>query len=183
MTRDEALALIKQKVKNKNLIKHMLACEKAMEALALKLGEDPGSWKLAGLLHDIDVEETAKQPELHGITGGEWLKKYGVSPAIIEAIEAHPGHPGKARKSKMAKALYAVDPLTGLIVAAALIRPEKKIACIDREFIMKRFREKRFAAGADRDQIRTCSELGINLEDFVELTLEAMKQISDDLGL
>jgi predicted hydrolase (HD superfamily) len=105
----------------------------------------------------------------------------GVSDDITHAVESHAGH--TPRDSKMDKALYAVDPLTGLIVAATLMHPSKSLNEVTTEFVMNRFKEKRFAAGADRDQIRTCTELGLELEEFVDIGLRAMQAISDDLGL
>ncbi len=180
MERAEAYELVKEKVKTKNLIKHMLATEAVMKALARRLGEDEGEWGLAGLLHDLDYDLTVKEPERHARQTAEWIEGL-VGPEILDAIVAHPGH--AERESTMAKALYAVDPLTGLIVACALIHPDKKLASIDAEFVLNRFGEKRFAAGADREQIKTCSELGISLEEFVEIGVRSMQGISGDIGL
>jgi len=180
MNREEAFNLVKQKVKTKNLIKHMIATEAVMRALARSLGEDEKSWGLAGLLHDLDYDLTVDDHERHARQTAEWIEGQ-VDPDILHAIVAHPGH--VARESRMAKALYAVDPLTGLIVACALIHPDKKLASIDAAFVMNRFGERRFAAGADRDQIRACSELGMSLEDFVAIGVESMQSIAGDIGL
>ena len=181
MERDEALEFVRSKVKNDRLIKHMLAVEAVMRAVAKRLGEDVGVWGLVGLVHDLDYDETVKEPERHGRVGAAYLKEMGVGEHITHAVESHAGH--IPRDSRMDKALYAVDPLTGLIVAAALMHPSKSLGEVTTEFVMKRFKEKRFAAGADRDQIRTCEELGIDLEEFVGIGLRAMQDISDDLGL
>ena len=117
MERDEALKLVEENVKNKNLVKHMLATEAVMSALAERFGEDGKVWGLAGLLHDVDYDSTFDDFARHGFTSAEILEDKGVDGAILHAIKAHPGHiPAETR---MAKALYAVDPLTGLIVAAA----------------------------------------------------------------
>jgi len=179
--RAEALKLVMGKVKNRNLVKHMLATEAAMRALAGFFNEDRDRWGLAGLIHDIDLGE-GTPPERHGRRAVEILHEAGFNDEeICEAIEAHPGV--SPRKTKLAKALYAADPLTGLIVAAALIRPEKRIDAIDTAFVLNRFKEKHFARGAKREQIAACSELGITLEDFVGIGLEAMKGIAADLGL
>ena len=181
MEREDALKLIESKIKNKNLIRHMLAVEVCMRKLAKIFGEDIEKWGLAGLLHDVDYEETKEDFSRHGIVAEELLKREGVSPDIIEAIKAHPGH--ILRKSKIAKALYAVDALTGLIVASALMHPERSLEALDVKFVLNRFKEKSFARGADREQIKSCQELGLELEEFVRICLEAMKEIHNDLGL
>lgn len=183
MNREEALNKIKQYVKNKNLIKHMLATEAIMKALAKRFNEDEEKWGLAGLLHDIDYELTEKEPEKHSLLAEEILKNDNLPQDIIEAIKAHNEIHGLPRETLLAKALYVVDPLTGLIVAAALVHPEKKLAPLDVSFILNRFKEKSFARGANRDQIKKCEEIGLTLEEFIEIGLNAMKTISDDLGL
>lgn len=183
MNRTEALELVEKSVSKRNLIKHMLATEAAMRALAERLAGDTEKWALAGLLHDIDYDETEKDFPRHGLLSAEMLSEIGVDPEIIDAIRAHPNHDEYPPKTKMDWALHAVDGLTGLIVAAALMHPDKKLAALDTAFVMRRFGEKRFAAGANRDQIRKCEKLGIPLEEFVEITLRAMQSISDDLGL
>ena len=180
MKREEALELLKEKIKNKNLIKHCLAVEACMRKLARYFGEDEEMWGLCGLLHDLDYEETKENFKMHGYKTAEYLKDK-VPQVIIDAIISHPGH--KERETKMAKALYSIDPLTGLIVACALIIPEKKLGKIDKNFVLNRFREKRFAAGEDRNQIKSCEELGFSLEEFIEICLSAMKSISEKLGL
>lgn len=181
MEREEALKLIKEKVSNKNLRKHMLATEAVMRRLAEKLGEDESLWGLAGLLHDLDYDLTADDFPRHGRLTAEMLAGTDVPEEAVYAIQSHPGH--FPRKNPLDKALYAVDPVTGLIVAAALMHPAKKLKALDVDFLMRRFKEKRFAAGADRDQIRACSEIGLELEDFMMLSLEAMQGIDGDLGM
>ncbi len=181
MDRGHAMELLKERIKTRNLIKHMLAAEACMRKAAEELGGDPEVWGLAGLLHDIDYEETSDRPQEHGLVSAEILAELGAESDIIGAVKAHAGK--KERETSMEKALYAVDPLTGLIVAAALMHPEKRLEAVDTEFLMNRFREKRFAAGADRDQISSCSELGIDTQEFAGLCLEAMKEISGELGL
>ena len=182
MDRDSALNLLKANLKNKNLVKHCLACEAVLGALARRLGEDEETWRLAGLLHDVDYDQTADSPGEHARIGGEMLRKAGVDSQIVHAVLAHNDH--VARESALDKALWCVDPLTGLIVAAALIRSEKKLAAIDTQFVLNRMKEKSFARGANRDQIRACEqELGLDLEEFVGISLKAMQDIGDDLGL
>jgi putative nucleotidyltransferase with HDIG domain len=181
LEREEAIGAVRSSVKNERLFKHMLAVEAVMKALAKRLGEDEASWGLAGLVHDVDYDETADKPEKHGILGAAYLRDLGVAEEVLQAVESHAGH--RNRASRMDKALYAVDPLTGLIVAAALMHPSKKIAAIDTEFVLNRFKEKRFAAGANREQIKTCDGLGLGLDEFVGIGLGAMQGISEDLGL
>jgi putative nucleotidyltransferase with HDIG domain len=181
MTRDEALELVRSSVKNANLIKHMLATEACMRTLANRLGEDEEVWGLAGLLHDLDYDETKDDFARHGLKTAEILEPMGVADEILHCIKAHPGH--VEPQSPMDRALIAIDPVTGLIVAAALMHPSKSLAQLDTDFVLRRFGEKRFAAGADRDQIRTCESLSLSLEEFITICLEAMRGVSAELGL
>jgi putative nucleotidyltransferase with HDIG domain len=181
LEREEALRAVRSRVKNDRLVKHMLAVEAIMRAIARKFGEDEDAWALAGLVHDIDYDETAKDPERHGLLGGSYLRELGVDEQVVHAVESHAGH--RNRDSRMDKALYAIDPLSGLLVAAALMHPSKQIGALDSEFVLNRFKEKRFAAGANREQIKGCEEMGIDLAEFVDVALRAMQAISTDLGL
>lgn len=181
MQREEALNLVKSKVKNKNLIKHMIATEACMAGLASHFGEDADLWSLAGLLHDLDYDETVSNPGEHGKLALELLKPYNLDSRLLYAISAHPGH--YPAKSRLDSALYSVDPLTGLIVAACLIHPDKKLSSLDTDFILRRFKEKRFAAGADRDQIMKCQDLGLSLEEFITICLKAIQSVSVQLEL
>ncbi len=182
MDHDTALSLLKANLKNKNLVKHCLACEAVLAALANRLGEDEQTWRLAGLLHDVDYDQTADSPDEHAQIGAQMLRDAGVDSHIVHAVLAH--NDKVPRESALDKALWCADPLTGLIVAAALIRPEKRLSAIDTQFVLNRMKEKSFARGANRDQIRACeTELGLTLEEFVGTGLEAMQDISSDLGL
>jgi len=184
MDREKAFNLLKENLKNQNLIKHSLAVEAGMRALAKFFGEDEEKWALAGLLHDIDYEKTKEDPKLHSKLGAEMLKNMGFEEDICQAVLTHNEIHGIEPKTKMAKALYCLDPLTGLIVASALVLPSKKLKDLKVENILNRFKEKRFAAGANREIIRKCEDfLGISLEKFVEIVLGAMQEISDQLGL
>lgn len=183
MKREDAYQLLQKKLKQKNLQKHCLAVEAVMRELAQELGADQQKWGLTGLLHDIDYQETSDNPDLHSQKGADYLKELGLSDEIVYAVRAHnPAH-NLPLKTQLDKALYASDPLTGLIVAAALIHPEKKLSPLDTDFIMNRFGEKSFARGADREQIKTCSDLGLSLEEFVEIGLRAMQKNHQALGL
>jgi len=181
--REEALKIMKKHVTNKNLQKHCLATEIVMKYLARHFGEDESKWALAGLLHDIDYEQTAENPKRHSLIGADMLEEMGLAEDIVYAVKVHNDEHGLPRNSLMDKALYATDPLTGLIVAGALIKPEKKLSAIDVTFLINRIAEKSFARGANREQIKSCSDFGLSLEEFMEIGLEAMQSVSNDLGL
>ncbi|MBA7504576.1 Ribonuclease Y [subsurface metagenome] len=183
MTREEALNSIKANVDNANLIKHMLATEAIMRALAKHLGEDEEEWGLTGLLHDIDVELTQGNMHTHSKLGADLARELGASEAVVHAILCHNEAHGIPRETKLDEALFCVDPLTGLITAAALVRPDKKLAGLEAKSVIKKFKQKGFAAGANRQQIALCSEIGIEFDQFIELGLAAMKAIAADLGL
>jgi len=183
LTREELLDSVNENVENKNLVKHMLATEAIMRALARRLGEDEEEWGLTGLLHDIDVELTGEDMSTHSKLGADLARELGASDSMAHAILCHNEAHGVPQETKLDKALFCADPLTGLITAAALVRPNKKLAGLEAKSVLKRFKEKSFAAGADREQISSCSQLGLELDEFVELGLEAMKAIADDLGL
>jgi putative nucleotidyltransferase with HDIG domain len=183
VTRDEALDSIKANIENKNTIKHMLATEAIMRALARRFGEDEEEWGLTGLLHDIDMELTEGDMNTHSKLGADLARELGASEAMAHAILCHNQTHDIPLETKLDKALYCADPLTGLITAAALVRPDRKLAGVEGRSVRKRFKEKSFAAGASREQIAQCAELGLELDEFIELGLEAMKGIADDLGL
>jgi len=183
MNRKELLESINENVENKNLVKHMLATEAVMRALAQYLGEDDEEWGLTGLLHDIDVELTEGDMSSHSKLGADLARELGASEAMAHAILCHnPAH-GAPCETRLDKALLSVDSLTGLITAAALIRPDKKLAGLKANSVIRRFKEKGFAVGVDREQISLCLELGLELNEFIELGLKAMQEVADDLGL
>jgi len=184
MTREEGLKLVQEKIQNQNLVKHCLAAEVCMRELAKHFQENEEKWGLTGLLHDIDYEETKNDPQKHSILGAEILEKLGLDKEIVAAVKTHNEAHGIAPESKMAKAIFCVDPLTGLIVASTLVLPSKKIADLTAENVINRFGEKSFAKGANREIISKCQELlGLNLEEFTKIGLEAMKKITNELGL
>ncbi len=183
MTREEVIDSIKANVENKNLIKHMLATEAIMRALAKRLGEDEEEWGLTGLMHDIDMELTGGDMSQHSKLGADLVRELGASEAMAHAVLCHNEAHGIPLETKLDKALFCVDPLTGLIIAAALVRPDKKLAGLEAKSVIKKFKEKSFAAGVNRGQVSQCSELGIELNEFIELGLGAMKGIAADLGL
>lgn len=187
MTREEALKIIEIHVTNKNIIKHMLAAEAMMGALAEKFEpEKVEDWKLAGLLHDGDYCEEVPH-ERQGIQISEWIEKQGfnLSDEVKHAMAAHNCSNTKIMpESKMDWALFCGDSLTGLIIACALVMPEKKLADVKVESVLKKFKNPAFAGGTRREDIKMCEEhLGISLEEFVKITLEAMQKITSELEL
>jgi putative nucleotidyltransferase with HDIG domain len=183
MNRQEAIESIRASVENENLIKHMLATEAIMRALARRMGGDEEEWGLAGLLHDIDVELTEGDMSSHSKLGADLARDMGASEAIANAILCHNETHGIPPETPMEKALFCSDPLTGLITAAVLVRPDKKIESLEVKSVRKRYKEKSFAAGANREQIARCADIGLELEEFMSIGLDAMKGIAPQLGL
>jgi predicted hydrolase (HD superfamily) len=181
MNRETALTLVKEKVKEGNLVKHILAVEAVMRRLAEHFHEDPERWGLVGLLHDLDYSETLNEPDRHTYLTAEWLSAYPeIDADMIRAIHCHADH--EECRSRMEWALYATDPTTGLVVAAVLMHPSRKLAQLPVKSLLKRYKDKRFAAGARRDAIAGCSELGLTLPEFLELALDGMRRIDSELG-
>jgi putative nucleotidyltransferase with HDIG domain len=181
ISRQEALDLVNANLTKRNLVKHTLAVEAIMRAMARRCGESEDLWGLAGLLHDLDYERTADDPARHGRLTVEMLEGVDVPAEVKDAILVHAGH--RPRNSTMDKAICCVDPVTGLIVASALMHPSKRVAGLDPDFVGKRFKEKRFAAGANREAIAGVSELGLELHEFFSVSIEAMSDISRELEL
>jgi predicted hydrolase (HD superfamily) len=181
ITRDEAAALMESKVTNKNLRKHIYAVEAGMIRLAEHFGEDAGLWGLTGLLHDLDYDQTVDRPNVHTFVTEDWLSPYALPQEMISAIRCHPGH--TPCQCRLDWALYATDPTTGFLVACALMHPSKKLVNVDVEFMLRRFKEKRFAAGAARDNMAACSNLGLELADFLNLVKDGMVRIGPVLEL
>ncbi len=185
MQREKAINLVKKYVKNKNSVKHMLAVEAIMKSLAQKFNEDEEKWGLTGILHDIDMElvDYKNNPKEHGKKGAEILKENNFDQEIINGTLAHNQETGKKRETVLEKAIYCTDPLTGLIIASTLVLPDKKIKNLTTSSVLKRFKEKAFAKGADRSTIEACREIGLELEEFVTIGLSAMQEISEELEL
>lgn len=163
----------------------MLATEAVMRSLASRFGEDEEKWGLVGLLHDIDMEivDYVKDPGKHGNEGARILEEKGLDGELTEAVKSHNPATGKKPETLMEKTIYSVDPLTGLIVASVLVLPSRKISDLSVSSVIRRFKEKSFAKGADREIIASCSEMGLSLEEFVESGLRAMQEINQELGL
>lgn len=185
-TRDEALNLLKEHNRDNNHIKHALAVEAAMRYFAGQKGGDPDLWGMTGLLHDIDWEETQEDPEKHTSVGAQWLKEAGYPEEIVRAVQAHGwGICSDVEPvSDMEKTLYAVDELTGLVMAAALVRPSRSLQDLKVKSVKKKWKDKAFARGVDRDIIdKGVEKLGTTRDELIEGVLQAMRPIEKDLGL
>ena len=184
ITRAEAWSLLQEHVKSPNMLRHCLASEAVMRAAARRLGQDEEVWGLAGLLHDLDVELTGGDLKVHGLRSVEMLTARGVAPEIVDAIKLHneAAH-GLKRSTAFQKALAACETITGLVTATTLVYPDKKLASVKPSSVVKRMKEKAFAASVDRGIIRECEAAGIPLPEFAELAVAAMRSIAADLGL
>jgi len=182
-TRADVLSLIEARVADQNLRRHMLACEAIMRALAERFGEDPERWGLAGLAHDLDADETRDDFTRHGAEAAAALTAAGAPADVAHAVAAHNPATGVAAESRMDVALVVADQLSGLVTAAALIRPDKQLAGVQLKSLRKRYREGAFARGVDRAAIARCSELGLDLDEVLSLGLAAMQTVEPDLGL
>jgi uncharacterized protein len=184
IARDEAVELLNKYVKNERMLNHCYASEVVMRALAHRLGRDEDKWGLTGLLHDLDVELVNADLKVHGIETEKILNEKGIEPEIVEAIVMHNEFlTGKKRHTELQHALAAGETITGLIVATTLVYPDKKIASVKPKSIIKRMKEKAFAASVNRDNIMECDKIGIPLDEFTEICVNAMKGISGQLGL
>ena len=183
MDRKQALEIVRRYIKNENLVRHMLAVEAAMRFYAELLGEDVEMWGITGLLHDFDWEIHPTLEE-HPQAGEPMLIEHGVPEKIIRAILSHADHTGVPRTSQMEKALYACDEITGLITAVVLVRPSKSILDTEPRSVKKKWKDKSFAAGANRDEITTATnEFGIELWEHVGNVIAAMRRIAPELDL
>ena len=184
INREEAFDVLRDYCKEEVLIKHSLATEAVMQALAKRLGHEPDRWGIVGLLHDLDYDETKEDPVRHTLRTEEILREKGVKEDIIDAIKAHNAEALHMRREKpLHFAITCAESITGLIVATTLVYPDKKIISVKPSSIVKRMKEKGFARRVRRDAIRECEKLGLSLEEFAELSLKAMQGISEQLDL
>lgn len=180
ITREEAWALLQEYGSTENHIRHMLAVEAAMRAYARRFGEDEDQWGAIGLVHDFDYDQF---PDEHPHSGGRILREKGYSEEIVNTILSH-GEIGVPRDTLLAKALHAVDELTGLLVAVALVRPSKDIRDVKIKSVRKKWKDKAFAAAVNREEVaRAAEELSIDLWEHIGVVLEAMKGIASEIGL
>lgn len=187
-SRDDALAIVHEYTPSESLRKHMLAVEAAMRAYAAKFGEDVDRWGLAGLLHDFDYERfpnaTRSATEEHPSEGVRILRAKGYPEDVLEAILGHATYTGVPRRTLMAKTLFAVDELTGLITATALVKPSRSVHDVDASSVRKKMKDKAFARGVSReDVIAGAEELGVPLEEHIAFVIEAMRGAAPTLGL
>ena len=187
-TREDALALLHEYTASESLRKHMLAVEAAMRAYAERFGEDPERWGLAGLLHDFDYErwpnEEHSPTDGHPAAGVRILREKGYPEDVLEAILGHATYSGVPRRTPMAKTLFAVDELTGLVTATALVRPTRSVHDVDARAVRKKMKDKAFARGVNReDVLRGAEELGVDLDEHIQFVIEGMRRSADSLGL
>lgn len=184
MDRPAALALLHEHCPDQRLARHCLAAEAVLVALASRLGQDQQTWGLAGLLHDLDYDQTAADMPRHGLVTRQMLEPLGVPAEVLQAIAAHNAENlGLVRSTPLDIALTCGETITGLIMATAMVYPDKKLSSVKPKSVVKRMKEKAFAASVNRDHIRLCEDLGIPLAEFAALAVAAMQDISDELGL
>jgi len=176
--------LFEEKVTQENLKKHCLATEAIMRRLARRLGQDEELWGWTGLLHDLDYEETKDDPGRHGLESAAWLSQMGAAEEMVQAIKAHNAEAlGLERQTALDYAVTCAETITGLVVATALVQPDKKLASVKPKSVRKRMKEAAFARNVRRENILLCENLGLDLDEFITLSLEAMQEIADQLGL
>ena len=183
ISRDEAVNLLEKQITSENMRKHCYASEAVMRAIARRLGQNEEEWGLAGLLHDIDVEITGADPYTHG-PYAERLLKGLVTDEMIDAIVMHNEvATGKQRYTEFQHALAAGETITGMITATALVYPDKKLSSVKPKSVTKRMNQRAFAASVKRENIMECEKIGIPLDEFATLSLSAMQEISEVMGL
>ena len=181
--RAAALVLLEQNIRNPKMIAHCLASEAVMQRIAIHFGQDPETWGLCGLLHDIDVEVTNADPQTHGTLAGKILEPLSLPAEVIEAIEMHNEmSSSEPRSAILHHALAAGETITGLIFATAMVYPDKKISSVKAKSVVKRMKEKMFAASVKRENITECELIGIPIGDFAQMALEALIPIEKELG-
>jgi putative nucleotidyltransferase with HDIG domain len=183
MERSEALELVKKNVSNQNLIKHMLAVEAIMHEIATTKGHDAKKYALAGLCHDIDFERTKEDIPKHGLVSAEMMAEKGVDSEILDCIRRHNELTGHRPQTEFDKALVAADAVSGLVISAALMMPNKKAAEVKLETLQSKFKKKDFARNVKRENILLCEQIGFTLEEFLGLALRALQKIAPELGL
>lgn len=181
LSKTKALELLDRHLKTEVLKKHCIASGVIMRALAEKFGENPENWEVIGLLHDLDFDSTRDAPERHTVVTKEILAGEGFSAEVLKAIQAHNEATGITRETRLEFALAAAESITGLIVACALVYPDKKISSVKPKSIKKRMKERAFARNVSRESIMECEKMGMSLDDFIQISLTAMSQIENEL--
>jgi putative nucleotidyltransferase with HDIG domain len=181
ISREESIKLVKQHVKNRNLVNHMIAVGAIMKAMAQYFGEDENLWETVGILHDIDYETFGEDFTQHGAKSAEMVKDL-LPEEGVSAIRAHNPMTGAEAESKLDISLFAADSLSGMIVANALVRPNK-LEGMKAKSIRRRMKDKSFARQVSRENIMRCEEIGLSFNEFAKISIEALQSISDEIGL
>ena len=184
INRQQAFSLLKKHITNEKMISHCLASEAVLRGLARRLGRDEEKWGLAGLLHDLDVEITNAEPNIHGTQTEVLLRDYNVDPHILDAIRMHNEcSSGKQRSTEFQHALAAGETITGLIFATTYVYPDKKLTSVKPKSVVKRMKQKMFAASVKRENILECEKIGIPIDEFAAISIEAMLPVAGEIGL
>lgn len=180
MEREKAVALVRSRTDKDITVRHLVSVEGVMRRLARHFAEDESLWGLTGLFHDLDQDRTADDPERHAYLAAEWLREAGVDERVVNAVLAH-AHP-EYRSDLMSRAIVAADAVAGLLVAAALPRPEKAVG-MKVSSVRRKFKERSFAPGVNREEIAACGDLGLDLDRFLELGIEGLQEVAPEIGL
>jgi len=183
ISREESLELLNRYLKNKNLLNHCFAVEAILGACASRLGEDVELWSQTGLLHDLDYDYTKDRPEQHALMTAELIEGLVPDEAIHAILSHNFQHSNVFPEEHLDKALIASDAVSGLLIASALVMPSKSLLEVTPDSVMRKFKDKSFAAGCERKRILLCEEVGFSLQDFISLSLESLQKIHEVLGL
>ncbi len=176
----EARALVREKTTKEITVRHLVSVEGVMRRLARYFGEDEDRWALTGLFHDLDQDVTADDPERHAYLAASWLRERDVDAAVVNGVLAHAHE--EYRTDRMSQAVVAADAVAGLLVAAALVRPEKAVG-MKVSSVKKKLKEASFAPGVNREEIHACAELGLDLDTFIGLGIEGLQLVAPDIAL
>lgn len=181
MDREEALALVRQKAEKETTVRHLISVEGVMRRLARHFGEDEDAWALTGLFHDLDQDQTHEDPERHAFLAAEWLREAGVDERVVNGVLAHAHE--RFRTDRMSRAVVHADAVAGLLVAAALVRPEKATG-MKVSSVRKKLKDKAFAPGVNREEVTGAEEgIGISLDEFLALGVEGLQSVAPEIGL
>ena len=182
LNRSESISLVRQHVSNENLVKHMISVGAIMKGLAVRFNEDTQLWESVGILHDIDYEQVGQDWDKHGAVSADMVKSLLPEDGLY-SIRAHNDRTGYSPKSRLDVSLYSADALSGLVVAMGLMMPDKKLANVKVSSLVKRMKDKSFARGVSRENINRCVEVGLQLEEFLQIGLFSMQEIASEIGM
>ena len=181
MDREEARSFARSKTEKETTYRHLVSVEGVMRRLGRHFGEDESTWALTGLFHDLDQDQTADDPDRHAYLAAEWLREAGVDETVVNGVLAH-AHP-EFQRDRMSKGVVAADAVAGLLVAAALVRPERS-AGMKVSSVKKKLKEKAFAPGVNREEIAQAEpQLGLSLDEFIALGIEGLQEVAREIGL